>query len=56
MRIDTNTAQFTLKGAVKPVGKIRRTVSTDGQSLTINFVLKDANGTQTSALTVFDKQ
>jgi hypothetical protein len=54
--IDTNTAEFTLKRAGKPVGKIRRAVSNDGQTLTINFVLKDANGVQTSALTVFDKQ
>ena len=56
IRIDTNTAEFTLKRAGKPVGKIRRSVSKDGQTLTINFVLKDANGVQTSALTVFDKQ
>jgi hypothetical protein len=56
MRIDTNTAEFTLKRAGQPVGKIRRAVSSDGQTLTINFVLKDANGVQTSALTVFDKQ
>lgn len=56
MQIDANTAEFTLKRAGKPVGKIRRAVSNDGQTLTINFVLKDANGVQTSALTVFDKQ
>jgi len=54
--IDTNTAEFTLKRTGKPVGKIRRAVSNDGRTLTINFVLKDANGVQTSALTVFDKQ
>jgi hypothetical protein len=56
IRVDTNTAEFTLKRAGWPVGTIRRAVSKDGQTLTINFVLKDANGTQTSALTVFDKQ
>jgi hypothetical protein len=44
IRIDTNTAEFTLKRAGKPVGKIRRSVSHDGQTLTINFALKDANG------------
>jgi hypothetical protein len=48
IRIDTNTAEFTLERAGKPVGKIRRSVSKDGQTLTINFVLKDANGVQTA--------
>jgi hypothetical protein len=56
MQIDTNTAEFTLKRAGKPVGKIRRAVSKDGQTLTINYVITNANGVQTSALTVFDKQ
>jgi len=56
MKIDTNTAEFTLKRAGKPVSKIRRTVSKDDQTLTINFVITNANGVQTSALTVFDKQ
>ncbi len=56
MQIDTNTVEFTLKRAGKPVGKIRRTVSKDGHTLTINFVMTNANGIQTAALTVFDKQ
>ena len=56
MQIDTNTAEFTLKRAGKPVGKIRRTVSKDDQTLTINLVITNAAGVQTSALTVFDKQ
>jgi hypothetical protein len=56
MQIDTNTVEFTLKRAGKPVGKIRRAVSKDGQILTINFVITNANGVQTAALTVFDKQ
>ena len=56
MQIDTNTVEFTLKRAGKPVGRIRRTVSKDGQTLTINYVITNANGVQTSALTVFDKQ
>jgi len=56
MQIDTNTAEFTLKRAGKPVGKIRRAVSKDGQTLTINYVITNAKGVQTSALTVFDKQ
>jgi hypothetical protein len=56
MQIDTNTAEFTLKRAGKPIGKIRRTVSNDGQTLTINFLMTNANGVQISELTVFDKQ
>jgi hypothetical protein len=56
MQIDTNTAEFTLKRAGKPVGKIRRTVSKDDQTLTINLVITNAAGVQTSALTVFDRQ
>jgi hypothetical protein len=56
MQIDTNIAEFTLKRAGKPIGKIRRAVSEDGRTLTINFVLTNAEGIQTSALTVFDKQ
>ena len=56
MQIDPNTVEFTLKRAGKPIGKIRRTVSGNGQTLTINFVLTNASGVQTSALTVFDKQ
>ena len=56
MQIDTNTVEFTLKRAGKAVGKIRRTVSENGQTLTIHFVLTNAKGVQTSALTVFDKQ
>ena len=56
MRIDTNTTEFTLKRAGKPVGTIRRKVSEDRQSLTLNLVMTDANGVQLSELTVFDKQ
>jgi hypothetical protein len=56
MQIDTNTAEFTLKRAGTPVGKIRRTVSKDDRTLTINLVITNANGVQTSALTVFDRQ
>ena len=56
MQIDTNTVEFTLKRGGKAVGTIRRTVSGDGQTLTINFVIKNASGVQTSALTVFDRQ
>src|SRR3984893_8778947 len=37
MRIDTNTTEFTLKRAGKPVGTIRRKVSEDRQSLTLNL-------------------
>jgi hypothetical protein len=56
MQIDTNTAEFTLKRAGKPVGKIRRAVSSDGQTLTLNLVITNANGVQLSQLTVFDKE
>jgi hypothetical protein len=56
MQIDTNTVEFTLKRAGEPVGKIRRTVSKDGQTLTINYEITNANGVQTGAVTVFDKQ
>lgn len=56
VQIDANTAEFTLKRAGKPVGKIRRSVSNDGRTLTINYVLTNAAGVKTSALTVFDRQ
>jgi len=55
-QIDTHTAEFTLKRAGKEVGKIRRAVSNDGRILTINYVITNADGIQTAALTVFDKQ
>jgi hypothetical protein len=56
VQLDTNTVEFTLKKAGKPVGKIRRTVSKDGQTLTINYEIRNASGVQTGALTAFDKQ
>ena len=56
MQIDTNTAEFTLMRAGKPVGKIRRAVSKDGQTLTLNYVITNASGVQLSQLTVFDKE
>jgi hypothetical protein len=56
MQIDTNTTEFTLKRAGKPVGTIRRTVSKDSKTLTLNFVITNAKGVQLSQLTVFDKQ
>jgi hypothetical protein len=55
-RLDTNTTEFALKRVGKPVGTIRRTVSKDGQTLTINFVITNAGGVQLSQLTVFDRQ
>jgi len=55
-RVDANTVEFTVKKAGKAVGKIRRAVSNDGQTLTINYVITNANGVQTTALTVFDRQ
>ena len=56
VQIDTNTAEFTLKRAGNPIGRIRRTVSTDGKTLTINFVVTNADGVKTSSLSVFDRQ
>jgi hypothetical protein len=56
MQLDANTTEFKLKRAGKPVGTIRRTVSKDSQTLTLNFVITNANGVQLSQLTVFDKQ
>src|ERR1700722_2142554 len=56
MRVDPNTTEFPLKRAGKPVGTIRRTVSKDGQTLTLNFVITNAKGVQLSQLTVFDRQ
>jgi hypothetical protein len=56
MRIDANTTEFTLKRGGNPVGTIRRTVSKDGQTLTLNYVITNANGVHLSQLTVFDKQ
>ncbi len=54
--IETTTTDFTLKKSGKPEGTIRRTVSKDGQTLTLNFVIKNASGVQLSQLTVFDKE
>ncbi|MHB8476630.1 MAG: hypothetical protein ACYDBZ_10145 [Steroidobacteraceae bacterium] len=56
MQIDANTTEFTLKRTGKPVGTIRRTVSKDGKTLTLNFVITNANGVQLSELRVFDKE
>ena len=56
VQIDANTVEFTLKKAGKEVGKIRRAVSNDGKTLTINYVISNASGIQTAALTSFDKQ
>ena len=56
MRIDTNTVEFTLKRAGMPVGKIRRVVSKEGKTLTLNYVITNANGVQLSQLTVFDRE
>jgi len=56
VQIDNSTVEFTLKRAGKPIGKIRRAVSKDGQTLTINYVITNVNGIQTAALTRFDKQ
>jgi hypothetical protein len=56
MQTDTSTAEFTLKKAGKPIGKMHRAVSKDGQTLTINILLTNALGVQISELAVFDKQ
>ena len=56
IQIDSNTVEFTLKKSGKQIGKIRREVSNDGLILTINYVIANAEGVQTAALTLFDKQ
>lgn len=56
LQVDPSTAEFTLKRAGKTVGKIRREVSKDGRTLTIAYVITNAAGIQTAALTRFDKQ
>ena len=56
IQIDSNTVEFTLKKSGKQIGKIRREVSTDGLILTIVYVITNADGVQTAALTRFDRQ
>lgn len=55
-QIDTNTAEFTLKKAGKPIGTTRRTVSKDGTTLTATSSLTDAKGVKSEEVTVYDKQ
>jgi hypothetical protein len=55
VQIDPNTAEFTLKRAGQAIGKIRRTVSEDGQTLKIHYLLTNAAGVKASALMVFHK-
>jgi len=50
MLIDTSTAEFTLKKAGKPIGKMHRAVSKDGQTLTINILLTNVLGVQINSI------
>lgn len=55
-RISANetTADMLLKGKV--VGSLRRVVSDDGKTLTMNMKLDKADGTQEMTMSVFDRQ
>ena len=55
-KIDTNTSEFTLKRAGKPVGTTRRTVSKDGKTLTATSKVTDAKGEKVENRMVFNKQ
>ena len=55
-RISANetTADMLLKGKV--VGSLRRVVSDDGKTLTMNMKIDKADGTQEMTMSVFDRQ
>jgi riboflavin biosynthesis pyrimidine reductase len=55
-RVDSNTAEFTLKKAGKAVGTISRTVSKDGKTLTVKSKGTTAKGEKSESVQVFDKQ
>lgn len=55
-KIDSNTAEFTLKKAGKAVGTTRRTVSKDGKTLTATTKVTNAKGEKVENRMVFDKQ
>ncbi len=55
-RLNSHTAQFTLKKGSKVVGHTRRTVSKDGKKLTSTSHQTLASGDKSDNVLVFDKQ
>lgn len=55
-RVDSNTAEFTLKKGGKVVGTTSRTVSRDGGTLTSKTKITTATGEKSENVLVFDKQ
>jgi hypothetical protein len=55
-RVDSNTAEFTLKKAGKAVGTISRRVSKDGKTLTLKVKGTTAKAEKSENVEVFDKQ
>jgi hypothetical protein len=55
-RVDSNTAEFTLKKGGKMVGTTSRTVSKDGATLTSKTKITTATGEKSENVLVFDKK
>jgi hypothetical protein len=55
-RINSNTAEFSLKKAGKEIGTTSRTVSKDGKTLTAKSKITTASGQKTESTMVFDKK
>jgi len=55
-RIDASTVETTQKRKGKKVGTLRRSVSADGKTLTLNALFTDAAGRQVNTLMVYDRQ
>jgi hypothetical protein len=55
-RVGPNEATADLYRNGKAVGKLRRLVSDDGKSMTVNIVITQPNGTTETSLSVFDRQ
>jgi hypothetical protein len=55
-RINSNTAEFSLKKGGKEIGTTSRTVSKDGKTLTSKTNVTNASGEKTVSTLVFDKK
>ena len=55
-RVDSNTAEFTLKKGGKEIGNTSRTVSKDGKTLTAKMKVTTASGEKAENVMVFDKK
>jgi hypothetical protein len=55
-RIDSNTAEFTLKKGGKEVGTTSRKVSKDGKTLTTKSNVTTATGEKSDNVLVFDRK